>query len=56
VLQADGLEVARERIAGGDGEHGDAVFLAFAAAHGDLVDAEIQVHDAQTQGLEEPQP
>lgn len=53
VLQADTLEVARERFPGAERQHGDAILLSFAAAHGDLVGAEVDVLHAQAQPLEE---
>lgn len=47
------LELETKGFDGAGGEQGEAVFLAFAIAHDDLMLAEVDIFDAQAEGFEE---
>jgi hypothetical protein len=53
VLGPDGREVSREVAADDGRQHGDAVLVALAAPHGDLVAGEVDILDAEAAAFED---
>ncbi len=45
------LEMIKQRLFGCGRQHGNAVLLSFAVAHGDLVRGEVELFNAQPQSL-----